>query len=208
MGRNQHCQVVFGRMAIAEDHKRRIVPQSDHFAPHCLLMRKSLASDVDLRALNRKSTEGLRTMMNRKWLIAVTSLVVIFTPLVGVTNEAADLKVIMQELRNSLTDITDGLLLDDFEQIERGAIAIAEHPQIPPAQVQRVAAELGPEMAAFKQLDTLVHDLSLEINAAAKAQDRDAALSGYLRMMEGCMACHSGYKERVAAVLSEATAEM
>jgi len=147
-------------------------------------------------------------MMNRKWLIAVTSLVVIFTPLVGVTNEAADLKVIMQELRNSLTDITDGLLLDDFEQIERGAIAIAEHPQIPPAQVQRVAAELGPEMAAFKQLDTLVHDLSLEINAAAKAQDRDAALSGYLRMMEGCMACHSGYKERVAAVLSEATAEM
>jgi hypothetical protein len=30
-----------------------------------------------------------------------------------------------------------------------------------------LAAALGPEMAAFKQLDTLVHDLSLEIVAAA-----------------------------------------
>ena len=147
-------------------------------------------------------------MMDRIWLLAVTGLVFLVTPLISVTNEAAELKTIMQDLRNNLTEITDGLLLDDFEQIERGAIAIAEHPQIPPAQVARVAAELGPEMAAFKQLDTLVHDLSLEIKAAAEAQDRDAALSGYLRMMEGCLACHSGYKERVSAVLSDATAEM
>ena len=147
-------------------------------------------------------------MMDRIWLLAVTGLVFLVTPLISVTDETAGLKTIMQDLRNNLTEITDGLLLDDFGRIERGANAIAAHPQIPPAQVARVAAELGPEMAAFKQLDTLVHDLSLEIRAAAEAQDRDAALSGYLRMMEGCLACHSGYKERVSAVLSDATAEM
>ena len=126
----------------------------------------------------------------------------IFAPSVGMTSEAKELKGIMQGLRNNLVDISDGLLTDDFEKIAHGADAIAGHPQIPPGQVKLVAAELGSEMAAFKQLDTLVHDLSLEIRAAATAHDRDDAISGYQRLLEGCLACHSTYKERVAAVLS------
>lgn len=110
----------------------------------------------------------------------------------------------MQGLRDDLVDISDGLLNDNFELVARGAAAIADHPQIPAAQVQLVAAELGPEMAAFKQLDNLVHDLSLEVNAAAKALDRDAAISGYQQIINGCFACHRTYKERVASVLGQA----
>ena len=142
--------------------------------------------------------------MNRKKLTWAASLAFIFAPTVTMTSEATELKEIMQGLRNNLVDISDGLLTDDFEQVAHGATAIAVHPQIPSAQVQLVAAELGPEMAAFKQFDNLVHDLSLEINAAASALDRDAAISGYQRLIEGCLACHSMYKERVAAVLSQA----
>ena len=126
----------------------------------------------------------------------------IFAPSVGITSEATDLKEIMQGLRNNLVDISDGLLTDDFEKIAHGADAIADHPRIPPSQVKLVAAELGSEMAAFKRLDTVVHDLSLEIRAAATAHDRDEAIAGYQRLLEGCLACHSTYKERVAAVLS------
>ncbi len=126
----------------------------------------------------------------------------IFVPMVGMAGEASDLKGIMQGLRNNLVEISDGLLTDDFEKIAHGADAIAGHPRIPPWQVKLVAAELGSEMAVFKELDTLVHDLSLEISAAATAHDRDDAISGYQRLLEGCLACHSTYKERVAAVLS------
>jgi mono/diheme cytochrome c family protein len=118
--------------------------------------------------------------------------------------ETTALQEIMQGLRNNLAEIADGLLTDDFEQVARGATAIAEHPQIPPAEIQLVAATLGPEMPAFKQLDMRVHDLSLEIHAASKALDRDAAIAGYQQMLEGCLACHHSYKERVAAVLSQA----
>ncbi len=141
--------------------------------------------------------------MKRKGLIRVASIVFILAPMVATTGEAKDLKEIMQGLRNNLVDISDGLLTDDFEQVALGASAIAEHPRIPPAQVQLVAAELGPEMAAFKELDNLVHDLSLEINAAARTLDREAAIFGYQRMIEGCLACHRTYKERVAAVLKQ-----
>ncbi len=126
----------------------------------------------------------------------------IFAPSVSMASEASELKEIMQALRNNLIEISDGSLTDDFEKIAHGADAIAGHPRIPPWQVKLVAAELGSEMAVFKQLDTLVHDLSLEIRTAASTHDRDDAISAYQRLLEGCLACHSSYKERVAAVLS------
>mgnify|MGYP002064469261 CR=1 FL=1 len=66
---------------------------------------------------------------------------------------------------------------------------------------QLVAEALGAEMPVFKQLDLLVHDLALEVHAAAKAEDRSAAIEGYQRMIEGCFACHEAYKDRVAAAL-------
>ncbi len=140
--------------------------------------------------------------MHRNVLIKAAGLMLILVPSVSMTSEANDLQEIMQGLRNNLVEISDGLLTDDFEKIAHGADAIAGHPRIPPWQVKLVAAELGSEMAVFKELDTLVHDLSLEISAAATAHDRDDAISGYQRLLEGCLACHSTYKERVAAVLS------
>lgn len=140
--------------------------------------------------------------MNRKTLIGAASLMLIFAPSVSMTSEADDLKEIMQGLRDNLVEISDGLLTDDFEKIAHGADAIAAHPRIPPWQVKLVAAELGSEMPAFKRLDTVVHDLSLEIRAAATTHNRDDAISAYQRLLEGCLACHSTYKERVATVLS------
>lgn len=134
--------------------------------------------------------------------IGLTCLAILLMPVVALTDEAATLQVIMQGLRDNLAEITDGLLTDDFEKVSRGAVAISQHPQIPPDQAARVAQELGPEMAAFKQIDTRVHDLSLQINAAAMALDRGAAIAAYQTMLEGCFACHSSYKERVAAVLA------
>ncbi len=135
--------------------------------------------------------------------LRLASLVFTLLPTIAVTAESTALQQIMQGLRDDLVEISDGLLTDDFEQVAHGAAAIAEHPKIPAYQVQLVAKELGPEMAAFKQLDTRVHDLSLQINAAAKALDRNAAIAAYQQMIDGCFACHGAYKQRVATVLKQ-----
>lgn len=140
--------------------------------------------------------------MLKKPFIPAVALVVLFLPAAALTDDTVTLKTIMQGLRNNLVEISDGLLLDDFEKVSRGASAIAAHPPIPGAQVQLVVAELGQEMATFKQMDTLVHDLSVEIDAAARALDHGAASSAYQRMVNGCFACHRSYKDRVAAALS------
>ena len=118
-----------------------------------------------------------------------------------------DLKEIMQGLRDDVVEITDGLLTDDFTRVAQGAVRIANHPRIPSEQIQLVAAELGIEMAAFKQIDTSVHDLSLSIAAAAEEQDGDRAIADYQRMLSSCLACHDAYKDRVGTVLAAAGPE-
>lgn len=140
-------------------------------------------------------------MKNRKRLIRAASLMLALVPMVAMTDDATSLNEIMQGLRDNLIEISDGLLTDDFELIAKGATSISKQPKIPAAEVQLVAQELGPEMADFKRLDTVVHDLSMDIGIAAKALDRDAVNSSYQRMIEGCFNCHRKYEERVAAVL-------
>ena len=131
----------------------------------------------------------------------IAGLSLALSPLAATGEDASSLKGIMQGLRDDLIKITDGLLVDDFALIAEGALGIAEHPKIPAEQVKLVAAELGAEMPAFKQLDTLVHDLSMEVKAAAEAADRDTAYRHYLEMTDGCLACHALYRERVATAL-------
>jgi hypothetical protein len=133
--------------------------------------------------------------------LAVFTLLLV--PTAALAGETTTLQGIMQGLRDNLVEISDGLLNDDFEMVGRGASAIANHPRIPPEQVQLVAKELGQEMPAFKQLDTLVHDLAVQIGAAAESEDRAATVAGYGDMINGCLACHDSYKERVAAVLRD-----
>ena len=140
--------------------------------------------------------------MLKNRLILITALAVVALPGTAVTSDTT-LKTIMQEMRLNFLDISDGFLLDDFEQIADGALAIAEHPRIPPEQVQRVADELGAEMPVFKNFDVQVHELSLEIYKAAKDRDRAAAVTAYQGMVAACFACHAAYRERVAVVLNE-----
>lgn len=115
-----------------------------------------------------------------------------------------DLKTIMQGLQNDAVLILDGLLIDDYDAIANAAARIADHPQIPPEQVTQVVAELGSEMAAFKQFDTLVHDLSLAIQSAALDSDRSRAIANYQQMVNACLACHASFRQRVSTLLNPA----
>ncbi|MBT8090500.1 MAG: hypothetical protein KJO01_09865 [Gammaproteobacteria bacterium] len=140
--------------------------------------------------------------MNLQKSIAALACVVLTALALASPAPETDLKKIMQDLRNNTVSMLDALLIDDFAAVAVAANGIAHHPSIPAAQVQLVAKELGPEMLAFKQFDQQVHDLSLSIMAAAKEQDRARAIADYQHMLNGCLACHAAYKERVSKVLS------
>ena len=136
-----------------------------------------------------------------KILLTAMGLAVVALPSIAVPDEPT-LKAIMVELRRNFVDISDGFLLDDFGKVAEGALAIAEHPRIPPQQVERVADELGAEMPVFKNFDVQVHELSLELYNAATERNRDTAVSAYQRMVAACFGCHAAYRERVADALN------
>ena len=146
---------------------------------------------------------GKGTLMTMKFFVRSLGIILVLAMVMATFAASDDLKEIMQGLREDTNAIADGLLTDDFEKVVIGANSIASHAQIPPEQVQLVAAELGSEMPAFKQMDILVHDLSLEIAAAAKEEDRERAIADFHRMLDGCFNCHAAYKTRVAVVLSD-----
>jgi len=140
--------------------------------------------------------------MFRKRLLLLVGIAAVALPVTAVTGETT-LKEIMQELRRNFLEVSDGFLLDDFDRVAEGARAIAEHPRIPPEQIERVANELGPEMPVFRNFDVQVHELSLEIYKAAKDADRAAAIGAYQGMVAACFDCHAAYRERVAAALAQ-----
>ena len=142
-------------------------------------------------------------MMLRNILLAGTAIAIVALPAIAVPGETT-LKAIMAGLRHNFIEISDGILLGDFGRVAEGALAIAEHPKIPPQQVERVADELGAEMPVFKNFDVQVHELSLELYTAATERDRDTAVSAYQRMVAACFGCHAAYRERVAAALGSA----
>ena len=140
--------------------------------------------------------------MFRKRLLLLVGIAAVALPVTAVTGEST-LKEIMQELRRNFLEVSDGFLLEDFDRVAEGARAIAEHPRIPPEQIERVANELGPEMPVFKNFDVQVHELSLEIYKAAQDSDRAAAIGAYHSMVAACFDCHAAYRERVAAALAQ-----
>ena len=91
--------------------------------------------------------------MTTRNLFLAASLTVLTLSVTTATAAEPSLKEIIQDRRDNMVEITDGLLYDEFDRIERGANGIAQHAPIAASQAKRIAEDLGPEMAAFKQFD-------------------------------------------------------
>jgi hypothetical protein len=141
--------------------------------------------------------------MIARFLFYVLGLCLAACPAVAEQDSSTSLKTIMQGLRNDTVLIMDALLVEDFTAVADAAVRISDHPRIPPEQVSLVAAELGPEMPAFKQFDTLVHDLAVSLREAADEGDRIRVQRTFQDMVAGCFGCHAVYRQRVMSVLAE-----
>ncbi len=139
-------------------------------------------------------------MISKRLLAAAAVLAFAATGLAAIETEPT-LKEIMQGLRDSLVEMTDGLLLGELDRVSPAALDIAGHPPISERDRPVIVATLGPEMPAFAQFDQSVHSLSLSIAEAATQGDLARAEREYQQMLGTCFACHSAYKSRVAEAL-------
>ncbi|MBE9547805.1 MAG: cytochrome c [Proteobacteria bacterium] len=111
------------------------------------------------------------------------------------------LRLVMQGLLEDTQQITTGIFLQDFSQIEVAANKIANHPSPGMATKTKLIANLGGEMGKFKQFDTLVHNTAVKLSRAASNEDMTAIITAYHQLIDDCQACHAEFKQRIIKIL-------
>ncbi|PEN12338.1 hypothetical protein CRI94_15065 [Longibacter salinarum] len=118
------------------------------------------------------------------------------------TVETKRLRLLMVGLAQDMDRISTGLWHEDYDLMQQGAAAIARHPKIPPEQMKKIKAALENEFQAFVQYDKTVHKTAAELAEAASNENLSRVLDAHTRLRNGCMGCHTAYRDRLRPVLT------
>jgi len=138
--------------------------------------------------------------MITKTTVLLITLTVCLTTFAG-EKTPPTLKVIMQGLEKSMGMLNKGIFYDDFNMIEKSALAIAFHPK-PKQQLPIVVKALGKKIGEFKLYDIKVHDAANEIAKLAKQKNFNGILEKHQVIINNCIACHQQFKSEISKVLS------
>lgn len=115
----------------------------------------------------------------------------------GATEGGQALLPIMQRLGSEMTALTYALMTDDYATVTRSAAAIAEHAPISAEELERIHAELGPDMTVFEAVDESVHVASVRLHEAAEARQLDQVVERLGEVQRGCVSCHAQFRARL-----------
>ena len=113
------------------------------------------------------------------------------------TLEPKPLLPIMQQLGVDMMALTHALFTDDYTTVMQRAAAVANHAPISAADLKRIEATLGGDMAAFEKRDAATHSASVKRHEAAASRDADAILQQLAEVQASCVTCHTQFRERL-----------
>jgi cytochrome c556 len=109
--------------------------------------------------------------------------------------EAMALLPIMMRMAADMAGFMHALWLEDYAAMTRHANGVAAHPNISTDELERIESILGPEAEGFEAIDEEVHHASMRMREAAEAEDMDAVLEHLGTVQNGCVGCHSKFRE-------------
>lgn len=112
------------------------------------------------------------------------------------------LRPLMVGLGQDTDRIATGIWYEEYDWIEEGARSIAQHPKISPVQIKKIKSVLGAEFEGFVACDKSVHNTARTLVKAARARDWSAVLDARRELQQGCMGCHTAYRDRLRPVLT------
>lgn len=118
------------------------------------------------------------------------------------TTQTERLRPLMVALAQDMDRISTGLWYEDYGLIEEGARSIANHPRISPEDLAKIKETLGEGFQGFVSMDKAVHGSATELVSAAEARDWSGVLTKYTELRDGCVGCHTAYRERLRPVLA------
>lgn len=104
---------------------------------------------------------------------------------------------VMTDLGTDMQRLHEALWVDDYAGVAAAAQSVADHPEVSPAERQRIFGILGPEGVAFRDMDVRVHDTSVELAAASREGESGPVLNRLAALEAACVACHDTFRDRL-----------
>lgn len=120
-------------------------------------------------------------------------------PVTGSAAEPLALQGIMKEMGRNMQVIVDGLSREDYAQVEKAALAIAEHPQPPFGEKMRILGFVGGDAPRFKVFDGETHDNATALANAARSGGGEGAIAAFHKLQSSCLACHQTFRKPFVA---------
>jgi cytochrome c556 len=105
------------------------------------------------------------------------------------------LQKIMKDLGKSMQTITDGISRDDWEQVEKAAPLIADHPQPPFNEKMRIMSFVGTSTGKYKAYDGEANERAQAVGKAAKAKDGLGVILAFQKLQTSCYNCHNEFRK-------------
>lgn len=118
-------------------------------------------------------------------------------------DETMPLIPMMRLLLSDIYQIDEGIYVEDYEQIEKGAASIADHPGMTEEDRELVRTTLGDEIKKFVAFDMQVHHHADSMKMSAKQKNMQEILRHYTIIQQGCVDCHSDYRDRIKEARQE-----
>lgn len=99
-------------------------------------------------------------------------------------------KSVMRMLQGNIQQVLQGILMEEYKQIEKAATFIAAHPKPSLRERKRMMRLLGSHKKKFKAIDHQVHGAARRLSRAAKKRDMKEVLRHYQVVLSGCVSCH------------------
>jgi hypothetical protein len=114
--------------------------------------------------------------------------------------DTLSLRNVMQDINRAYTDLSKGIMLEDWKLIKRSANSIAFHAK-PKSEVPLIARELKGDFAKFKSFDMRVHSAGTNIIKAVSQKKMGMVISNTQVMLSNCVQCHTEFRTRIIGAL-------
>ncbi len=117
------------------------------------------------------------------------------SPVTAEAVEPLELRKIMWNLSKDMQIAVDGIVTENWQQVEQAAMRIADHPGPPPAEKERIVAFMASDMGKFKVHDDATHGTARELAKIAAKEDAQGVISTFSTLQATCLACHRSFRQ-------------
>ncbi len=128
-------------------------------------------------------------------LIVVFSMAPVFVQAEETDIEPLALQKIMSDMGENMQAITAGISAENWQQVEKNAVLIADHPQPPIIDKVRIMSFIGMQMGAFKELDGKTHEAARKLAKTVNSQNGYEIIAAFSELQNTCMACHVKFRQ-------------